>query len=113
MPIGINGLKCLQRLTTFVVGKHGSARVVELRDLAHLQGALSILNLQNVENAMEDIEVNLMKKEDLDDLVFAWDPNAIVGDLEIQTKVLKKLQPHDKVKRLSIECFYDITFQNG
>ncbi|KAJ9685518.1 hypothetical protein PVL29_017529 [Vitis rotundifolia] len=110
MPMGINGLKDLRRLTTFVVGKHGSARVGELRDLAHLQGALSILNLQNVENAMEDIEVNLMKKEDLDDLVFAWDPNAIVGDLEIQTKVLEKLQPHNKVKRLSIECFYGIKF---
>ncbi|KAL6311803.1 hypothetical protein AAG906_020914 [Vitis piasezkii] len=78
--------------------------------LAHLQGALSILNLQNVENATDDIEVNLMKKEDLDDLVFAWDPNAIVGDLEIQTKVLEKLQPHNKVKRLSIECFYGIKF---
>ncbi|CBI28620.3 unnamed protein product, partial [Vitis vinifera] len=55
----------LRMLTTFVVGKHGGARLGELRDLAHLQGALSILNLQNVENATE---VNLMKKEDLDDL---------------------------------------------
>ncbi|XP_034680491.1 putative disease resistance RPP13-like protein 1 [Vitis riparia] len=107
MPMGINGLKDLRMLTTFVVGKHGGARLGELRDLAHLQGALSILKLQNVENATE---VNLMKKEDLDDLVFAWDPNAIVGDLEIQTKVLEKLQPHNKVKRLSIECFYGIKF---
>ncbi|RVW74221.1 putative disease resistance RPP13-like protein 1 [Vitis vinifera] len=107
MPMGINGLKDLRMLTTFVVGKHGGARLGELRDLAHLQGALSILNLQNVENATE---VNLMKKEDLDDLVFAWDPNAIVGDLEIQTKVLEKLQPRNKVKRLSIECFYGIKF---
>ncbi|CBI33200.3 unnamed protein product, partial [Vitis vinifera] len=57
--------KYLRMLTTFVVGKHGGARLGELRDLAHLQGALSILNLQNVENATE---VNLMKKEDLDDL---------------------------------------------
>ncbi|CBI33201.3 unnamed protein product, partial [Vitis vinifera] len=87
MPMGINGLK----------------------DLAHLQGALSILNLQNVVPT-DDIEVNLMKKEDLDDLVFAWDPNAIVRVSEIQTKVLEKLQPHNKVKRLSIECFYGIKF---
>ncbi|XP_034680736.1 putative disease resistance RPP13-like protein 1 [Vitis riparia] len=107
MPMGINGLKDLRMLTTFVVGKHGGARLGELRDLAHLQGALSILKLQNVENATE---VNLMKKEDLHDLVFAWDRNAIVGDLEIQTKVLEKLQPHNKVKRLSIECFYGIKF---
>ncbi|XP_034680772.1 putative disease resistance RPP13-like protein 1 [Vitis riparia] len=110
MPMGINGLKDLRMLTTFVVGKHGGARLGELRDLAHLQGALSILNLQNVENVENATEVNLMKKEDLDDLVFAWDPNAIVGDLEIQTKVLEKLQPHNKVKRLSIECFYGIKF---
>ncbi|XP_034704559.1 putative disease resistance RPP13-like protein 1 isoform X1 [Vitis riparia] len=110
MPMGINGLKDLRMLTTFVVGKHGGARLGELRDLAHLQGVLSILNLQNVENVENATEVNLMKKEDLQDLVFAWDPNAIVGDLEIQTKVLEKLQPHNKVKRLSIECFYGIKF---
>ncbi|RVX00441.1 putative disease resistance protein [Vitis vinifera] len=109
MPMGINGLKGLRRLTTYVVGKHGGARLGELRDLAHLQGALSILNLQNVVPT-DDIEVNLMKKEDLDDLVFAWDPNAIVRVSEIQTKVLEKLQPHNKVKRLSIECFYGIKF---
>ncbi|RVW74214.1 putative disease resistance RPP13-like protein 1 [Vitis vinifera] len=101
MPMGINGLKDLRMLTTFVVGKHGGARLGELRDLAHLQGALSILKLQNVENATE---VNLMKKEDLDDLVFAWDPNAIVGDLEIQTKVLEKLQPHNKLQSLKDLC---------
>eukprot|EP00261_Vitis_vinifera_P038410 XP_019079653.1 PREDICTED: putative disease resistance RPP13-like protein 1 [Vitis vinifera] len=106
MPMGINGLKDLRMLTTFVVGKHGGARLGELRDLAHLQGALSILNLQNVENATE---VNLMKKEDLDDLVFAWDPNAIVGDLEIQTKVLEKLQPHNKsLKDLCIVKMDDV-----
>ncbi|RVW74192.1 putative disease resistance protein RGA3 [Vitis vinifera] len=106
---GNQWIKRFSKIDYFVVGKHGGARLGELRDLAHLQGALSILNLQNVVPT-DDIEVNLMKKEDLDDLVFAWDPNAIVGVLEIQTKVLEKLQPHNKVKRLSIECFYGIKF---
>ncbi|KAL6326142.1 hypothetical protein AAG906_001017 [Vitis piasezkii] len=108
---GINILKDLQRLTTFVVGEHGCARVKELGDLSHLQGALSILNLQNVPvNGNDALEANLKEKEDLDDLVFTWDPNAINSDLENQTRVLENLQPHNKVKRLRIECFYGAKF---
>ncbi|KAL6326058.1 hypothetical protein AAG906_000933 [Vitis piasezkii] len=78
MPTGINKLKDLRRLTTFVVGKHSGARITELQDLSHLRGALSILNLQNVVNAMDALKANLKKKEDLDDLVFAWDPNLLI-----------------------------------
>ena len=111
MPPGINRLKDLQRLTTFVVGEHGCARVKELGDLSHLQGSLSILNLQNVPvNGNDALEANLKEKEDLDALVFTWDPNAINSDLENQTRVLENLQPHNKVKRLSIECFYGAKF---
>ncbi|KAL6326137.1 hypothetical protein AAG906_001012 [Vitis piasezkii] len=79
-------------------------------DLSHLQGALSILNLQNVVNAMDALDANLKKKENLDDLVFAWDPNAIDGDSENQTRVLEKLQPHTKVKRLNIQHYYGTKF---
>ena len=78
MPTGINRLKDLRRLTTFVVGKDSGARIAELRDLSHLQGALSILNLQDVVNAMDALDANLKKKENLDDLVFAWDPMQLM-----------------------------------
>ena len=63
MPIGINKLKDLRRLTAFVVGKHSGANIAELRDLSHLQGALSIMNLQNVVNAVDAWESNLKGKE--------------------------------------------------
>ena len=109
-PTGINSLKDLRRLTTFVVGKHSGARIAELWDLSHLQGALSILNLQNVVNDMDALEANLKKNEDLDDLVLVWDPNAIDGDSENQTRVLEHLQPHTKVKRLMIQHYYGIEF---
>ena len=112
MPTGINKLKDLRRLTTFVVGKHGGARIAELRDLSHLQGALSILNLQNVVNAIDVLEANLKKKE-LDDLVFEWDPNTLVDYSENQTTVLQKLQPHNKLKRLSVESYNGTKFQVG
>ena len=110
MPAGIKKLKDLQRLTTFIVGKHGGVRIGELRDLPHLRGALSILNLQNVVNAMDALEANLKEKEDFDDLVFIWDPNAINSDPKNQTRVLKQLQPHTKVKRLNIQHYHGTGF---
>ena len=111
MPIGINKLKDLRRLTTFVVGKHSGASIAELRDLSHLQGALSILNLQNVVNAIDALEANLKEKKGLDDLVFDWDPkNVVDGDLNNQTKVLEKLQPHTNVKRLRIQHYNGTEF---
>ncbi|RVX00302.1 putative disease resistance RPP13-like protein 1 [Vitis vinifera] len=110
MPTGINKLKDLRRLTTFVVGKHSGARIAELQDLSHLRGALSIFNLQNVVNATDALKANLKKKEDLDDLVFAWDSNVIDSDSENQTRVLENLQPHTKVKRLNIQHYYGTKF---
>ena len=61
-------------MKTFVVDKHSGASIAELRDLSHLQGELSILNLQNVVNAMDGLKAILKQKKGLDDLVFAWDP---------------------------------------
>ncbi|KAL6326905.1 hypothetical protein AAG906_012181 [Vitis piasezkii] len=112
MPIGINRLKDLRRLSTFVVVKDGGARICELRDLSCLGGALSILNLQNVVHATDALEANLKDKKDLEDLVFSWDPNAIVGDSDNQTRVLEWLQPHNKLKRLTIEYYCGVKFPN-
>ena len=111
MPIGINKLKDLRRLTTFVVGKHSGASIAELRHLSHLRGALSIFNLQNVVHAIDALEANLKEKKGLDYLVFEWDPkNVVDGDLNNQTKVLEKLQPHTNVKRLRIQHYNGTEF---
>ncbi|XP_019077669.1 putative disease resistance RPP13-like protein 1 [Vitis vinifera] len=113
MPMGINRLKDLQVLTTFVVGwKHAAARIKDLRDLSQLGGTLSILNLQNVVCAADALEANLKDKGKLDDLVFGWDCNAVSGDLQNQTRVLENLQPHKKLKTLTIEYYYGTKFPN-
>ena len=113
MPMGINRLKDLQVLTTFVVGwKHAAARIKDLRDLSQLGGTLSILNLQNVVCAADALEANLKDKGKLDDLVFGWDCNAVSGDFQNQTRVLENLQPHNKLKTLTIEYYYGAKFPN-
>ncbi|RVX13424.1 Disease resistance protein RGA2 [Vitis vinifera] len=113
MPMGINRLKDLQVLTTFVVGwKHTAARIKDLRDLSQLGGTLSILNLQNVVYAADALEANLKDKGKLDHLVFGWDCNAVSGDFQNQTRVLENLQPHNKLKTLTIEYYYGTKFPN-
>ena len=112
MPIGINRLKDLRSLTTFVVVKHGGARISELRDLSCLGGALSILNLQNIVNATDALEANLKDKKDIENLVLSWDPSAIAGNSDNQTRVLEWLQPHNKLKRLTIGYYCGEKFPN-
>ena len=92
--------------------KNGGARISELRDLSCLGGALSILSLQNVVHATDALEANLKDKKDVEDLVFSWDPNAIVGDSDNKTRVLEWLQPHNKLKRLTIEYYCGAKFPN-
>ncbi|RVX00299.1 putative disease resistance protein [Vitis vinifera] len=112
MPIGINRLKDLRSLATFVVVKHGGARISELRDLSCLGGALSILNLQNIANANDALEANLKDKKDIENLVLSWDPSAIAGNSDNQTRVLEWLQPHNKLKRLTIGYYCGEKFPN-
>ncbi|KAL6326077.1 hypothetical protein AAG906_000952 [Vitis piasezkii] len=63
------------------------------QNLKHLR----YLNLSNtrIRKLPKSIE-----KEDLYDLVFAWDPNVIDSDSENQTRVLENLQPHTKLQSL-------------
>ena len=57
------------------------------------------------------LEANLNEKAGLDDLAFVWDPkNVVDGDLSDQTKVLGKLQPYTKVKRLNIQHYHGTGF---
>ena len=59
---------------------------------------------------MDALEANLKEKEDFDDLVFVWDPNAVNSDPKNQTRVLEQLQPHTKVKRLNIQHYHGTGF---
>ncbi|KAJ9685517.1 hypothetical protein PVL29_017528 [Vitis rotundifolia] len=105
MPMGMKGLKRLQTLTAFVVGEDRGAKIKELRDMSHLGGRLCISKLQNVVDAMDVLEANLKDKEHLDGLVMQWDANATARDLQKETTVLEKLQPHNNLKELTIEYY--------
>ena len=72
MSLQMGQLRNLQKLNTFVVGKHNGCSIKELGELQHLYGALSILNLQNVQHARDATEVKLKDKQYLTELVFRW-----------------------------------------
>ena len=57
MPLHMHKLINLQKLTTFVVSKHNGSSIKELRELHHLSGSSSILNLQNVQHARDAMEL--------------------------------------------------------
>ncbi|RVW74204.1 putative disease resistance RPP13-like protein 1 [Vitis vinifera] len=112
MPMGMKGLKRLQTLTAFVVGEDRGAKIKELRDMSHLGGRLCISKLQNVVDAMDVFEANLKGKERLDELVMQWDGEATARDLQKETTVLEKLQPHNNLKELTIEHYCGEKFPN-
>ncbi|CBI17756.3 unnamed protein product, partial [Vitis vinifera] len=112
MPMGMEGLKRLRTLTAFVVGEDGGAKIKELRDMSHLGGRLCISKLQNVVDAMDVFEANLKGKERLDELVMQWDGEATARDLQKETTVLEKLQPHNNLKELTIEHYCGEKFPN-
>ncbi|RVX00403.1 putative disease resistance RPP13-like protein 1 [Vitis vinifera] len=93
-------------MTAFVVGEDRGAKIKELRDMSHLGGRLCISKLQNVVDAMDVFEANLKGKERLDELVMQWDDEATARDLQKETTVLEKLQPHNNLKKLTIEYYW-------
>ena len=69
MPLQMDKLKSLQKLTSFILGKKGSSGLKELGELRQLKGSLSILKLENVVNARDALEANLRDKLQLNELV--------------------------------------------
>ncbi|KAL6329370.1 hypothetical protein AAG906_017679 [Vitis piasezkii] len=67
-------LKSLQKLSNYIVGKQSGTRVGELRELSHIGGSLIIQELQNVVDAKDASEANLVGKQYLDELQLEWNP---------------------------------------
>ncbi|CBI24355.3 unnamed protein product, partial [Vitis vinifera] len=112
MPMEMKKLKNLQTLSAFVVGKHYGSSIRELRDLFCLGGTLSILNLENVVDAVDAREANVKDKKNLDELVLKWkdNDNNIAVDSQNEASVLEHLQPHKKLKKLTIDCYSGSNF---
>ncbi|XP_034701515.1 putative disease resistance RPP13-like protein 1 [Vitis riparia] len=101
MPSHMGQLKSLQKLSNYIVGKQSGTRVGELRELSHIGGSLVIQELQNVVDAKDASEANLVGKQYLDELELEWNRGSDVEQNGAEI-VLNNLQPHSNLKRLTI-----------
>ncbi|XP_020215884.1 putative disease resistance protein At3g14460 [Cajanus cajan] len=108
LPTKICNLQSLRTLTCFVVGKQNGLSITELRRFPHLQGKLSILELQNVDHPMEAFQADLKKKGQIEELTLKWgsDPQGS----EIAKDVLDNLQPSTNLKKLNISSYGGTSF---
>ncbi|GKV12653.1 hypothetical protein SLEP1_g23776 [Rubroshorea leprosula] len=81
MPLRIGNLKNLQVLSKFNVGKDSQfGNIKELKDLLHLKGELSIIGLENVVNARDARDANLMDEHGIDGLCLKWSIDGLCSD---------------------------------
>ena len=110
MPVAFGRLKSLRVLTNFVVSKDSGSRINELGKLSHLRSTLTISKLEFVVNAIDASKADLKSKNYLNELVFQW--NSDTHEVQTETKVLENLQPHQNLKKLTIENYGGARFPN-
>ncbi|KAL5097467.1 hypothetical protein RYX36_001794 [Vicia faba] len=111
IAIQIAKLENLQTLSDFVVNKHnGGLKVRELGKFPHLQGKLSISQLQYVNDPFEASLANMTMKEQIDELALEWDCGSAFSDSQIQIAVLEHLQPSTNLRSLTIKGYGGISF---
>ncbi|XP_022747725.1 putative disease resistance RPP13-like protein 1 [Durio zibethinus] len=112
MPSGIGKLTNLRALSNFIVGNGDALNIREMQNLSNLKGQLSILELQNVNEAHYAWEAKLSSKPELDDLELEWceDFNENLRKKEVETEVLQFLRPHEVLKVLAIRYYAGIAF---
>ncbi|CAN6558904.1 unnamed protein product [Malus baccata var. baccata] len=107
MPVHMGRLKSLRTLTAFVLGKSTGSSIGELRELSHLRGKISILNLENVIGAIDAL---LKDKKDVNEVELAW---GYVSDDSVKERyVLERLQPSVNLVKLTIRCYGGTRFAN-
>ncbi|TQE02044.1 hypothetical protein C1H46_012363 [Malus baccata] len=101
MPPKLGKLVNLQSLPNFVVsGGSNQSGIREIEFLMHLRGTLRLSRLENVTDVEDARRANLKCKERLDSLVLEWSHSS-----EMEFVVLDMLQPHTKVKKLTIKSY--------
>ncbi|CAN6559003.1 unnamed protein product [Malus baccata var. baccata] len=108
MPVHMGRLKSLRTLTAFVLGKSTGSSIAELRELSHLGGKISILNLQNVVGAIDAL---LKDKKDLNEVKLSWG-DVVSNDSVKERYVLERLQPSVNLVKLTIRFYGGISFPN-
>jgi len=111
LPMDIVGLENLQTLTVFIVGKRQvGLSIKELRKFLHLQGKLTIKNLNNVVDVMEAHDANLKSKEKIEALELLWGKQS--EDSQKDKNVLEMLHPSVNLKKLIIDLYSGTSFPN-
>ncbi|CAN6556103.1 unnamed protein product [Malus baccata var. baccata] len=104
MPPKLGTLVNLQSLPKFVVcGGSDKSGIREIGPLSHLQGTLCISRLENVTDVEDAQRADLKCKEWLDSLVLEWSHSS--DTRETESAVLDMLQPHRKIKELTIKSY--------
>ncbi|XP_004309041.1 PREDICTED: putative disease resistance RPP13-like protein 1-like [Fragaria vesca subsp. vesca] len=108
MPPQLGQLTNLQTLPEFVIGKGSGSGVREIESLLHLQGTLHISRLENVIRVEDARSANLKSKERLEALFLEWSSSTV--STEDAAIVLDMLQPHSKLKELTIKGYGGLKF---
>ncbi|XP_004308974.1 PREDICTED: putative disease resistance protein At3g14460-like [Fragaria vesca subsp. vesca] len=109
MPPQLGQLTNLQTLPEFVIGKGSGSGVREIESLLHLQGTLHISRLENVIYVEDARSANCLKsKERLEALFLEWSSSSV--STEDAAIVLDMLQPHSKLKKLTIKGYAGLKF---
>ncbi|XP_050112567.1 putative disease resistance RPP13-like protein 1 [Malus sylvestris] len=104
MPPKLGSLVNLQSLPNFVVsGGSDQSGIREIGPLSHLRGTLCISGLENVTDVEDAQRANLKYKARLDSLVLKWSHSSDTREME--SAVLDMLQPHRKIKELTIKSY--------
>ncbi|KAF6147883.1 hypothetical protein GIB67_014463 [Kingdonia uniflora] len=105
MPPSIGELANLQKLSAFIVGEQEECRIVELKNMVHLRGSLSVVKLENVNTEEEATEAALHKKYHLEKLELRWSVSQ-----SSSANVLEGLKPHTNLKGLKIINYGGLSF---
>uniref|UniRef100_A0A7N2LD12 Uncharacterized protein n=1 Tax=Quercus lobata TaxID=97700 RepID=A0A7N2LD12_QUELO len=110
MPPKFGNLSSLQLLTDFVVCKNSNSGsyISELGKFSYLS-TLSMSKLENVVEAEDGSKAELKCKKYLKELVFKWTTATTTYHVN---EVLNKLQPHENLKKLTIENYGGSAFTN-
>ncbi|PRQ59861.1 putative P-loop containing nucleoside triphosphate hydrolase, leucine-rich repeat domain, L [Rosa chinensis] len=108
MPPQLGRLTNLQTLPNFVVGKGSGSGVREIGSLLRLQGTLHLSRLENVACVQDARSASLKSKEGLEALFLSWSSSS--DSTEIANHVLDMLQPHTKLKELTIQGYAGLKF---
>ncbi|KAK4733235.1 hypothetical protein R3W88_007496 [Solanum pinnatisectum] len=130
ISLGLDKLVCLRTLPEFVVGSNDSSNrtlpeftvdansggtsdqkskgsgIGALSNLLHLEGSLSILNLENVDNIWDAHGASLITKKHLRELLLQWSDSFEDSEkARMETDVLELLRPHQNIEKVTIKGY--------